>query len=120
MTVADTGFVVALVNQYDSYHTTVKQAYAKQKQILLPQTVLAEVAYLLHRDAGTAQLVRFLESLSNSRFQPICLIEQDFARIATILKQYQDSRIDICGCLSDGDRRTLQSRHYSHARSARF
>ena len=62
-TVADTGFVVALANQREEYHAPVKAVYAQQRQILLPQTVLAEVAYLLDRDAGTAQLIKFLESL---------------------------------------------------------
>lgn len=94
-TVADTGFAVALLNQHDLHHTAVKKVYANQRQVLLPQTVLTEVAYLLHRDAGTAQVVRFLESLLNSRFQPICLTDQDFARSAAILQQYRDSRIDF-------------------------
>lgn len=94
-TVADTGFAVALANQRDKHHIAVKKVYANQRQILLPQTVLAEVAYLLHRDAGTIQLVKFLESLPASRFQSTCLIAQDFARSAAILNQYSDSRIDF-------------------------
>ncbi|MEL6493277.1 MAG: hypothetical protein AAFQ95_25265 [Cyanobacteria bacterium J06621_3] len=40
-TVADTGFAVALGNQRDQYHVEVKRVYAKQNQILLPQTVMA-------------------------------------------------------------------------------
>lgn len=47
--IGDTGFVVALVNQADTMHGQVVQVYARQKQILLPQTVLAEVAYLIGR-----------------------------------------------------------------------
>lgn len=95
ITVADTGFAVALANQQDEQHAAVKAVYAQQRQILLPQTVLAEVAYLLDRDAGTAQLIKFLESLPVSRFQLVGLMEQDIARTATILRQYQDSRIDL-------------------------
>jgi hypothetical protein len=94
-TVADTGFVVALVNQRDEQHRAVKTVYAQQQQILLPQTVLAEVAYLVDRDAGTARLVMFLESLSASRFQLVGLRDQDITRTAAILDQYQDSRIDF-------------------------
>lgn len=94
-TVADTGFVVALANQRDEQHAAVKAVYAKQRQILLPQTVLAEVAYLLDRDAGTAQLIKFLESLSVSRFQLVGLLDQDIVCTAAILRQYQDSRIDF-------------------------
>ncbi len=45
--VADTGFVVALLNRLDTMHNSVTPVYTQQKQILLPQTVLAEVAYLV-------------------------------------------------------------------------
>jgi predicted nucleic acid-binding protein len=94
-TVTDTGFVVALANQRDRQHTAVKAVYAQQRQIYLPQTVLAEVAYLIARDAGTLQLLKFLESLPVSRFEVIGLIPEDIARTAAILRQYQDSRIDF-------------------------
>ena len=94
-TIADTGFIVALANQRDEQHAPVKAVYAQQRQILLPQTVLAEVAYLLDRDAGTAQLIKFLKSLPVSRFQLVGLIDRDITRTAAILSQYQDSRIDF-------------------------
>jgi predicted nucleic acid-binding protein len=94
-TVTDTGFVVALANQRDKQHTAVKAVYAQQRHIYLPQTVLAEVAYLIDRDAGTVQLLKFLESLPISRFKVIGLIPEDIARTAAILRQYQDSRIDF-------------------------
>lgn len=94
-TVADTGFVVALANRRDDRHSEVKVVYAQQQTILLPQTVLAEVAYLLDRDAGTTQLIKFLQSLPLSRFQLVALIPQDINRTAAILHQYQDSRIDF-------------------------
>ncbi|MEH1931502.1 hypothetical protein [Nostoc sp.] len=42
--VADTGFVVALLNRSDAMHSIVATIYIQQKQILLPQTVLAELA----------------------------------------------------------------------------
>ncbi|MBO1351678.1 MAG: hypothetical protein EBE86_031865 [Hormoscilla sp. GUM202] len=58
--VGDSGFVVALLNQRDSWHSEVAQVYAQQQQILLPQTVLTEVAYLIGRDAGVATVVAFL------------------------------------------------------------
>jgi predicted nucleic acid-binding protein len=54
--VADTGFVVALLNRSDIRHTEVIAVYLQYQQILLPQTVLAEVTYLLGRDAGIDKL----------------------------------------------------------------
>jgi predicted nucleic acid-binding protein len=93
--VADTGFVVALLNRTDVRHEAVKAVYANQRSVLLPQTVLAEVAYLLGRDAGTAVVVSFLNGLAASRFRLVALVEQDVSRIAEILAQYADSRIDF-------------------------
>lgn len=93
--IADTGFIVALANKRDEEHAPVKAVYAQQQKILVPQTVLTEVAYLLNRDVGSTQLIKFLESLPISRFQLIGLIAQDIVRTAAILSQYQDSRIDF-------------------------
>lgn len=51
-TSADTGFVVALLNRADEKHPSVTSVYVKQsRKILLPQTVLAEVAYLVGQSA---------------------------------------------------------------------
>jgi predicted nucleic acid-binding protein len=93
--VADTGFVVALLNRTDVRHEAVKSVYANQRSVLLPQTVLAEVAYLLGRDAGTTVVVGFLNGLPASRFRLVSLTDDDAIRIAAILGQYADSRIDF-------------------------
>ncbi|WP_375495038.1 hypothetical protein [uncultured Nostoc sp.] len=73
LAVADTGFVVALLNRSDTMHSVVATVYIQQKQILLPQTVLAELAYLVGRNAGIATVVAFLQGLSASRFN-VCNI----------------------------------------------
>ena len=46
----------------------VAEVYRQQQQILLPQTVLAEVAYLVGRDAGSRMVATGLRYLLNSRF----------------------------------------------------
>jgi uncharacterized protein len=93
--IADTGFIVALTNSNDSRHAEVRPVYIKQQHILLPQTVLVEVAYLLGRDAGITVVIAFLRGLPASRFTVIGPIEQDIARTASILEQYVDSRVDF-------------------------
>jgi len=93
--VADTGFVVALLNRTDNRHNDVTSIYLQQQSILLPQTVLAEVAYLLGRDAGNLTVVAFLGGLAASRFNLIELTAADITRTAAILEQYSDSRIDF-------------------------
>jgi uncharacterized protein len=93
--IADTGFVVALANRTDSRHAEVRPIYTQQQRILLPQTVLVEVAYLLGRDAGVKIVVAFLQGLPASRFTLTELTDQDIARTAEILERYADSRIDF-------------------------
>ena len=95
LAVADTGFVVALLSQKDSRHLEVVPIYKQFSSILLPQTVLAEVAYLVGRDAGINTVVAFLQGLSASKFLLTALTETDIARVAAILKTYADSRIDF-------------------------
>lgn len=93
--VADTGFIVALLNQTDARHQDVTPIYNQLRTIWLPQTVLAEVAYLLGRDAGLTTVVAFLKGLPKSRFCVVTLTEIDLSRIAEILTHYADSRIDF-------------------------
>ena len=93
--IADTGFVVALMNQKDIRHLEVAEIYRQQQQILLPQTVLAEVAYLVGREVGTIMVATSLRYLLNSRFMILALTPEDLLRVAEILEIYQDSRIDF-------------------------
>lgn len=93
--IADTGFVVALLNRTDDHHSAATVIYLQQEVILLPQTVLAEVAYLLGRDAGNLTVVAFLQGLAASRFRLTALQGQDILRTAEILERYADSRIDF-------------------------
>lgn len=93
--VADTGFVVALLNQRDARHQEVTPIYLQLREIILPQTVLAEVAYLLGRDAGILTVAAFLKGIPESRFQLTALSDQDIKYTAQILETYADSRIDF-------------------------
>jgi len=93
--ITDTGFVVALTNRNDKHHQASIPVYKQQSKILLPQTVLTEVAYLLTRDAGIAIVVQFLQSLKLSKCELLGLNEVALSRTAAILHQYQDSRIDF-------------------------
>jgi len=94
--VADTGFVVALLNRRDMHHGEAVKVYEEMEApILLPQTVLAEVAYLVGKVAGIENVVRFLRGLKRSRFRLIALQDGDVERVAEILDRYADSRIDF-------------------------
>lgn len=93
--VADTGFVVALLNRSDIRHTDVVAIYQQRQHILLPQTVLTEIAYLLGRDAGVSTAIAFLRGIGASRFKLVALTDVDLERVAEILEKYADSRIDF-------------------------
>jgi uncharacterized protein len=95
ISIADTGFIVALIDRQDSYHQEAKTIYLQQKQILVPQSVLAEVAYLLGCHVGVSAVIQFLRALKTSRFELMALTEEDIARIEDILETYQDSRVDF-------------------------
>lgn len=93
--IGDTGFIVALMNRKDERHQEVVNIYTKESQILLPQTVLAEVAYLVGRAAGPVAVANTLRFLPSSRFRLLALEAADLVRVAEILEEYQDSRIDF-------------------------
>jgi predicted nucleic acid-binding protein len=94
--IADTGFVVALLNRTDAKHQVAVDEYARQPYpILLPQTFLAEVAYLIGQVASITAVATFLRELPTSQFQLVALTDQDVQRIAEILQQYADSRVDF-------------------------
>ena len=93
--IADSGFIVALANSSDKHHTEVQPIYLRYPKILVPQLVLVEVAYLVGRDVGIPTVVRFLRGLSASRFELIEATAQDIERIAQILEQYADSKVDF-------------------------
>lgn len=83
------------MNKTDVRHLEVAEVYRQEKQILLPQTVLAEVAYLVGREVGTMMVATSLRYLLNSRFIILALTSEDLLRVAEILEIYRDSRIDF-------------------------
>ena len=91
--VADTGFIVALTNTNDTAHVSARQNFIRFEQIFLPQSTLTEILFLIRRDAGTATVINFLDSLYRSRLKLTCLNDQDIKRTTKLLKQYKDSRI---------------------------
>jgi len=93
--VDDTGFIVALTNTNDTAHVSARQNFIRFEQIFLPQSTLTEILFLIRRDAGTATVINFLDSLYRSRLKLTCLNDQDIKRTIQLLKQYQDSRIDF-------------------------
>ncbi len=93
--VADTSFILAMLNEADRSHHACLEAYDQENVIYLPQSVLSETAYMLTSIAGNPAAARFLRGLTSARFTLAALEAQDMLRIADMLDQYADSRLDF-------------------------
>jgi len=92
----DTGFVVAMLNKNDDDHRRCLEIYAAQRgYILVPQSALAEITYMLKRDSGGKLVMDFLRQISTLKFRFIAVDAQDFKRTLELLIKYADSRIDF-------------------------
>ena len=93
--VADTGFVLAVTVATDEAHAACVSVYQQQRHIYLPQTTLAEIAYMLTRVGGNRLVARFLLSLERTKYRIVALGADDIRRTAEILERYADSRVDF-------------------------
>jgi predicted nucleic acid-binding protein len=93
--IADTSYVIAVTITTDKDHERCAAIHKTQNDIVLPQSTLAEVMYLLTKHVGNLAASRFLRLLPRSKYRVIPLSDEDIARTAAILDQYSDSRVDF-------------------------
>jgi predicted nucleic acid-binding protein len=92
--------------------------------LLVPATVVAEVGYLLGREAGATVEALFLDALKNGDFQSVELTAADYGRMAELVRTYADlplgttdaSVIALAERLSLADVATLDRRHFTVVR----
>jgi len=96
--VADTGFVFAVAVPKDPSHQACAAIFRAYSLIYLPQSVLAELGYLLVKVGGSRLASQFLRQLLVSKYQPVPLEGEDFLRTAELLDQYADTRVDFVDC----------------------
>jgi hypothetical protein len=83
MILVDTGPLVAAANRNDTHHrASAKALAASPPPRLVPGMVIAEVAYLLARDAGASIEAGFLAIVSPTA--------DDLTRVAELVEQYAD------------------------------
>lgn len=128
MIVCDTGpLVAAALSNDDDHHACVELLTGlrlAERRVLVPATVVAEVGYLLAREAGAAIESMFLRSLSNGDLVPVELGSDDYARMADLVDQYADfplgttdaAVIAIAERLDVSEIATLDRRHFTVVR----
>lgn len=94
-TIADTGFVVTVALVSENAHQACVALYRRQGIIYLPRTTLAEVMYLITREAGNTVAAQFVLALSETKYRVEYLLPEDLSRSGEILRQYADSRVDF-------------------------
>ncbi len=95
MILADTGAVFALLDRDDSWHPRIAAFWERHAdQIRLPETILAEVAYLLASRIGSRAESLFLHALAEGEFvlEPF-VADEDMGRVAELVRQYEAAAI---------------------------
>jgi len=95
---ADTGFLLAVLDVDDALHEKCAKALLAESQPLLPDVVLPELAYMILRELGYSVLVSFLNSVTNGEMMMAKMTVNDLVRTSEILKKYSDSRVDFVDC----------------------
>jgi predicted nucleic acid-binding protein len=86
----DTSGLIAIVNPVDSRHEEVISILrAEPGPRLVPAAILAEIAYILERRAGTRLLLRFVQDLESNAYTLDCG-EENLSRIYQLVDRYQD------------------------------
>src|SRR5688572_23341575 len=91
------------------------------RELLVPATVVAEVGYLLNREAGSRVEAMFLGSLAEGDFIPVELTQPDYGRMSELVAQYGDlplgttdaSVVAIAERFDLAEVATLDRRHFS-------
>jgi len=93
--IADTSFIVSLGNKDDQYHEVCNKVKRQEQIIYIPQSVLAEMGYMLNRDLGSRGLAHFLRTLPETKYRIVPVELRDILRTADLLDKYADARPDF-------------------------
>lgn len=128
MILCDTGPIVAAALVDDDHHHGCVELFTGMhlagRPLLVPGTVVAEVGYLLAREAGARVESLFLTALADGDFQLIDLSTEDLRRSAELVETYGDlplgttdaTVIALAERLGLREVATLDRRHFSVVR----
>lgn len=92
----DSGFLYATTDKDDAHYFAAIQTLKDfDGRLILPVTILVEVAYLIHARLGHSAMRRFVEKLSATSLQFETLTSADVSRIHELLTVYADLELDF-------------------------
>jgi predicted nucleic acid-binding protein len=94
----DTGFLLAVLDADDELHEICAIALQEEPDLLLPDMVIPELAYMSVRELGHATLSQFLRSLNKGELTIVQTTNDDLLRTAEILEKYADNKVDFVDC----------------------
>ena len=120
--VADTGALYALVDASDAWHARVVAWWgvAGRGEVVVPATVLPELAYLLQTRIGPAAESAFIRAVVDGEFPVEPLEPKDVERAAALMERYEDARLGfvdatvvaLCERLETRDLLATDRRHF--------
>ena len=130
MIVCDTGPIVAAALADDAHHYECVELFTglhlAGRALLVPGTVVAEVGYLLARNAGPRVEAFFLDAVADGDFQLVDLVAADMRRAAELVRVYGDlplgttdaTVVAVAERLGATEVATLDRRHFTVVRPA--
>lgn len=124
MILCDSGPLFAAADRKDADHHACVELFTglrlANRRLLVPQTVIAEVGYLLETKIGTVAEATFLQALGDGDFELVDLKPEDMTRMAALVGQYDDlplgttdaSVIALAERLGVHEVATLDHRHF--------
>lgn len=94
--VADSGALYALYDRSDRHHRAVRQVVEEEHgAILIPSSLLSEIAYLLRMRLGADAEIAFMSDLLAGSFSLHALTMEDLRRCEQLLLAYRDLNLGL-------------------------
>jgi uncharacterized protein len=95
----DTGFLYALLDKDDRFHSAVKAVRIFEAgTALVPDVALMEATYLALGEGGTYAVITFLRVFEQHNFQLQPIIHADVTRAREIMETYRTAELDFVDC----------------------